>query len=283
MDIKQLQAALNKRGVNPPLDVDGIPGKATMAAVEAVLKLATNSDTSGWPDARMRLAVEQFIYREAGIEVGEIDGLIGEQTRYARSVWDARQTGDQAKIAAVEQWRDKEPAVTPKPPPPVKIKFKIPVAGGEWPRQSAMTSVFGNVGTNQATMTFPYPMRIAWEPSQFARTASCHKLCKEAFEGIMKDTLDAYGLAEIKRLRLDMYGGLLNVRKMRGGSAWSMHAWGTAIDIDPERNQLKWGRAQASLDDAPYTKFWEIVESYGGVSLGRLRNYDWMHFQFARL
>ena len=99
------------------------------------------------------------------------------------------------------------------------------------------------------------------------------------FDGVLK----AYGLARVQSLRLDMFGGLLNVRKMRGGSAWSMHSWGIAFDMDPDRNQLKWTRVLASLDDAPYATFWELVNAEGAIGLGTLRDYDWQHFQFARL
>jgi hypothetical protein len=28
---------------------------------------------------------------------------------------------------------------------------------------------------------------------------------------------------------------------------------------------------------------WKIIESEGAVSLGRRKDYDWMHWQFARL
>jgi hypothetical protein len=28
---------------------------------------------------------------------------------------------------------------------------------------------------------------------------------------------------------------------------------------------------------------WRIIEGEGAVSLGRARNFDWMHWQFARL
>lgn len=46
---------------------------------------------------------------------------------------------------------------------------------------------------------------------------------------------------------------------------------------------LKVHRPQARLSGTDYDAFWEFVEDEGGVSLGRERDYDWMHFQFARL
>jgi hypothetical protein len=272
MDVRALQAALNKRGITPPLDVDGISGKKTSAAVDALLTQA-KVKFANWADARRIIAAEQAIYKEAAIEVGAIDGLVGEQTRYARAVWDARQSGDPAKVKAVESWRDLEEN---KPKPSGN-------AAAKWPTQSGCQAFYGAPGSNQVMLTLPFPQRIAWEPTKTVTRVSCHAKCKDAFYRVWKNTLDHYGHDEIKRLRLDMFGGLLNVRKMRGGSAWSMHAWGIAWDVDPDRNQLKWTTKLATLDDAPYRKFWEIVEAEGGVSLGRLRDYDWMHFQFARL
>ena len=70
---------------------------------------------------------------------------------------------------------------------------------------------------------------------------------------------------------------------MRGGTRLSTHAWGIAIDWDPERNQLKWGRDRAAFADAAYEPWWQAWESEGWVSLGRERNFDWMHVQAARL
>ena len=92
-----------------------------------------------------------------------------------------------------------------------------------------------------------------------------------------------YGSAELKRLRLDLYGGCFFARKKRGGSTWSTHAWAVALDWDPERNQLKWGRDRASLDHSNYDFWWRAWEAEGWVSLGRTRNFDWMHVQAARV
>jgi hypothetical protein len=80
-----------------------------------------------------------------------------------------------------------------------------------------------------------------------------------------------------------LFGGCLNVRRMRGGSAWSMHSWGIAFDFDPDRNQLRWGRDRAAFAKPEYNKWFELWEEEGAVSLGRVRNFDWMHVQFARL
>ena len=69
---------------------------------------------------------------------------------------------------------------------------------------------------------------------------------------------------------------------MRGSSTTtSTHAWGVAVDVDPERNQLRWDKSRAKLALPEYEPWWKIVESYGATSLGRRRNYDWMHFQLC--
>lgn len=40
---------------------------------------------------------------------------------------------------------------------------------------------------------------------------------------------------------------------------------------------------EASFARPEYEPFWAIVEEEGLVSLGRTRDFDWMHFQAARL
>jgi hypothetical protein len=278
MDVRGLQAALNARGHKPALLVDGKPGKNTMRAVEALV-----GNKPSWSDERLRVAAEQIIYRDVGIEVGDIDGLVGEQTRYAREVWKARQSGNEKKIAKVETWRDtaKPPPAGHNTPPEVATKTR----SDYWPRQdeASMNRFFGARGTNQVDLVLPFPMRIAWAPAQVVSKFSCNRKVHDPLFRIFKRTLDHYGIDEIRRLRLDMYGGCLNVRKMRGGSAWSIHSWGCAVDIDPERNQLKFKRSAATLDDPPYKAFWGFVYDEGAISLGIERDYDWMHFQFARL
>lgn len=155
----------------------------------------------------------------------------------------------------------------------------------KWPKQnySELVRFYGEVGTNQTTLDLPYEMKLAWDLGKKIKRITCHVKVKDSLERIFKKTLEHYGLEKIQELRLDVFGGCLNVRKMRGGSSYSMHSWGIAVDLDPDRNQLKWGRDRAVFAKPDYEAFWKIVEDEGGVSLGRERNMDWMHFQFSRL
>lgn len=155
-----------------------------------------------------------------------------------------------------------------------------------WPRQSGMTQFFGPAGSPACTsgsVKLPFPFLIAWDKSQKITRFPCHHLVDEHLTDIYAQAAAHYGEKLFRQLRLDLFGGCYNYRPMRGSKRLSMHAWGIAVDHDPERNQLKWGSDRAIMAGEAYVPFWKIVESKGAVSLGRARNHDWMHFQFARL
>ena len=124
---------------------------------------------------------------------------------------------------------------------------------------------------------------VSPSPSTTLTRITCHEKVSKSLYTIFENTLKIYGEKEISKLRLDIFGGCLNVRRMRGGSAWSIHSWGAAIDLDPDNNQLKWGKDKASFAKPVYNDFWKIVESEGWVSLLKERNMDAMHIQAARL
>ena len=130
----------------------------------------------------------------------------------------------------------------------------------------------------------PWRMRLAWDKSQSVSHIGVPCQGRATAWAVCSRQVHAhYGDAELKRLRLDLFGGCFANRKKRGGSTWSTHAWAVALDFDPERNQLKWGRDRASLDHRDYDFWWHAWEAEGWVSLGRSRNFDWMHVQAARL
>jgi peptidoglycan hydrolase-like protein with peptidoglycan-binding domain len=154
-----------------------------------------------------------------------------------------------------------------------------------WPKQdyTSMVNFYGPVGENQTQLEVPYKLKLAWSPNIELTKITCHEKVAKSLYTIFEKTLNIYGEKELKKLRLDLFGGCLNVRKMRGGSAWSIHSWGAAIDLDPDNNQLKWSSPKAKFSAKEYEAFWKIVEAEGWTSLGRERNYDWMHFQAAYL
>ncbi len=129
------------------------------------------------------------------------------------------------------------------------------------------------------TIPLPYPMRLSWDKSKIITRMRCHKLVAQQFSNIFNDILDFYGLNNIEKLGINLYGGCFNFRKMRGGSDWSRHSWGVAIDLDPERNQLKQTSKNAQFAKMEYQPMIDIFYKHGFVSLGREKNYDWMHFE----
>lgn len=129
------------------------------------------------------------------------------------------------------------------------------------------------------SIDLPYPMRLAWDKKTTVKKMRCHKLVDEKFKAIFKDILDYYGLPKIQELGIDLFGGCFNFRAMRGGSDYSRHSWGVAIDLDPERNQLKETSRTARFARPEYKAMIDIFYKHGFISLGKEKNYDWMHFE----
>ena len=255
--------------------IDGKVGPKTREAILKLLKSYSVS-TKGWNNHRLKVAGEQALYKSLKIDVGAIDGIDDHVLGNARSVYQAKLTlnfrDNVEELVKVEVIK----------PIPVKTSGKVtPVRS--WPRQKDCVKFFGKVGTNQDTCVLPFPMVIAWDPKKKVNKFSCHRLVKMPMERIFQRTLEHYGYERIQELRLHYWGGCLNVRKMRGGSSYSMHSWGIAVDLDPDNNQLRWGRDKATFAKPAYNKFWEFVYDEGAISLGKERNFDFMHFQFSTL
>ncbi len=132
------------------------------------------------------------------------------------------------------------------------------------------------------TIQLPYPMRLAWDTDTSIHKIRCHKLVADNFLKVFNEIHRAYGYIKIKELGIDLFGGCFNFRKMRGGDSWSTHSWGIAIDLDPARNQLKETSKTARFARPEYKQMIDIFYKHGFESLGREKNYDWMHFQIKQ-
>ena len=136
-------------------------------------------------------------------------------------------------------------------------------------------------GTYLTTINLPYPMRIAWDKDTKVTKMRCHKDVAKAFLSVFNELLAVYGYERIVELGIDLYGGCFNYRKMRGGTSWSKHAWGIAIDLDPARNTLKETSKTARFARPEYKQMLDIFQKHGFLSLGRKENRDFMHFEIA--
>ena len=131
-------------------------------------------------------------------------------------------------------------------------------------------------------INLPFPMRLAWDKKISVKKMSCHKDIAFALTNVFNDLLKHYGLEEIQRLGIDLFGGCFNYRAMRNGSDWSTHAWGLAVDLDPDRNKLKETSKTARFARPEYKAMIDIFYKHGFISLGREKNFDWMHFQWNK-
>jgi hypothetical protein len=259
---KQLQKFLQIRGFYKGR-IDGIFGRKSQHATKLAVTdyIETNRmtlRTDGWKAARWQNAAVQILFKDLGLYSGNVDGLDGPNTQYALEQYQnlMRDTDD-----------DDDGGTVPT----------------RWPLYSQMEQFYGPVGTSQKRFDLPYPMVLAWDTDTEVSRITMHEKCGPSAIGVLEEVRDHYGLPAIKELYLDMFGGSLNVRKMRGGNRYSTHSWGCSIDFDPERNQFRWTDSRASLAAREYEFFWKAWERQGWVSLGRERNFDWMHVQAVRL
>lgn len=270
--VRTIQERLRELG-HYRADIDGDRGPKTDAAVLAALS-ERDADMPegwrGWSEKRRAVAFLQLYCADEGIDAGSVDGWIGPQTRFGyRTLTEKLATGEPPR-----RWRDETP---------------LDVNPHGWPRQSDVEAFYGPHGEPGGHspplrgVECPWTLKIAWNKNQTTRKIWIHEKCADSLGRILEKVHDHYGETEIQRLGLDLYGGSYNPRKMRGSDRWSMHAWGIAIDWDPENNQLHWNRHQASLAGPDYLDWWHLWEEEGWLSLGRVRNFDWMHVQAAKL
>jgi hypothetical protein len=217
---------------------------------------------------RKAIALIQLLASDRGIDAGAIDGYWGPQTQFA---YDA--------LLFYETHGVLPDALRDEPP--------LDVNPNNWPieRQAELEAFYGQPGdeSNLTYIDVPYAHRLSWDLRQKVSRIRCHHKVADSLQKVLTEVLHHYGFEKIQELHLDRFGGCFNHRRKRGGTSWSTHSWGIALDYDPNRNQLNWGRDRAVFAGPDYSVWWKIWEAEGWVSLGRAANFDWMHIQAAKL
>ena len=136
-------------------------------------------------------------------------------------------------------------------------------------------------GEHLESITSPYPLAIAWMPGVTVRRVLCHRKVAGSLARIFAAILAHYGTPEaVAAARMHLYGGCYAFRPVRGGNRLSVHAYGAAVDLDPEGNPLgKEHDCGPLMMPAPVVAIFEAEKWTWG---GRFRNRpDCMHFQAA--
>lgn len=81
------------------------------------------------------------------------------------------------------------------------------------------------------------------------------------------------GLAE----EINEWGGIFNIRLMRGSNQWSIHSWAVAFDINPSTNKMY---DAPSMSKELVVCFKENGFDWGGDWVNRM---DGMHFQLNKI
>ena len=210
---------------------------------------------------------------------GVVDGTIGPKTKAALTKFQTMNgisaTGnlDQATVDALEKQLAANPASEEEDFEVVPYTF--------WPKETTenLMRYYGKPGENQVKIDTPYRMVLAWDPDTVLTKITCHKKVAESLYTVLETVTEYYTEQEIIRHGFHLFGGSLNVRKIRGGNRWSTHSWGIAIDIDPARNGLHTPWNKAYLGKPECEAFVECFKDQGWYSLGLEKDYDAMHFQ----
>lgn len=160
---------------------------------------------------------QQIGLKSLGFDPGPADGLDGPKTQAALRASERARMGSGVKSAGV---------TVPRPGPNYRAKVRV---FGEPGRESALTRV-----------TCPWPLKIAWSGGT-RKTLRVHRMIAQPMEEALQALLRAIGIKGVHEYGMDLFGGDYADRKSRAGNATSDHAWGIAVDFNPDANGL-WTR-----------------------------------------
>ena len=146
-----------------------------------------------------------------------------------------------------------------------------------WPKsdQNSLRRFYGQPGDESNLVTVNFPFQTFYEGKRVTKFR-CHKKVADSLIRVLKNIGEKYGNNREIMEEAEDFGGVFNFRNKRGGSSFSVHAWGAAIDLDADDNTFR--DSWPMKADMPL----EIMEEFakeGWLSAGALWGYDAMHFQ----
>lgn len=149
-----------------------------------------------------------------------------------------------------------------------------------WPgtSQAELRAFYGTPGDESNLISIEFPYRMLYDGRAVTKTR-VHKKCAASLLRVLNAIAGRFNDAPDIVDEASDYGGCFNFRPKRGGTSWSLHAWGAAIDLDADDNTYK--NSWPMQSDMPL----EIMEEFakeGWKSGGAWWGYDSMHFEATR-
>jgi hypothetical protein len=128
----------------------------------------------------------------------------------------------------------------------------------------------------------PWAMVASWDTSHRIRSILCHRNISASLARILDRIHADHGRDQgrIEAARLHLWGGCYCFRSKRSAGSLSLHAWGAAVDIDPDRNPMgKSWNPKTGIPESAIAAFKAEGWTWGGDWKKRP---DPMHFEATR-
>jgi len=265
MNKKEIQICMAAAGYYTGA-IDGALGTVSLKARKRIATAFNIDDT--FTDKRQWVAAAQACLNHLGYEAGAADGYDGHNTREAYSALIFARINGKREIVK-------------------RVKRETIIAPRGVPHQNDAGAYYGDpvtqVPQRLVTATLPFYMRIDYNRKQQTNKVTLHELAAPSFVAGYTEVWKFYGEDAFRDLGLDLNAGGYNKRKMRGGTSWSMHAYGCAWDNNATPNGLRTRCPDALFCKPVYKDYFDIMESHEWLSALRMWGADAMHLQRASL
>ena len=145
-----------------------------------------------------------------------------------------------------------------------------------WPDsdQGSLREFYGKPGDESNLVNLPVPAGVVVKyEGQTVKTIRCHKKVADSLGRVL------FALSKVAPNILLQYAGCFNNRSMRGSSTPSLHAYGAAIDFEPDNNgnHTHWPTGATMPIEVM-----EVFAKEGWLAAGAFWGRDAMHFQSTR-
>jgi hypothetical protein len=164
------------------------------------------------------------------------DGVFGDKTKAALKAFqvskgltpDGRYGDETEEALFPTEELDRGAVAEVMPPSMSRPMVTSPLRKPVWPAQKDVMGFYGAVGLHQTSLILPFKMKLAWDKKVLVGKITVHEKVHDSAKRAFDKVADAYDEVKRAELGIDLFGGSLNVRKMRGGNSYSMHSWGVA-------------------------------------------------------